>query len=110
MMPPVARGHHNAAVHALRERREVDHFGADEADVVDVDPGIGQPARQRVAQRLTREADIAADHDATRLEPGRIGAADDVSDLFVDLVGHAPAQIVGFEGGNSHVEEFRVRG
>ena len=82
----VARRHHDAAVHAFVERREVHALGAAQADVVDVDAGVVQPARRAPRTARARQADVAADDDALRLQELRVGAADAVGDVGVELV------------------------
>ena len=81
----VAGRDHDAAVHLARERREVDDFGAAEADVVDVDAGIEQALLERLAEQLAREPDVATDDHALRLQELRVGAADAIRDVFVQL-------------------------
>ena len=93
----VARRDHDAAVHLARERREVDDFGAAEADVVDVDAGVQQALLQRLAEQLAREPDVAADDHALRLHELRIRAADTIRDVLVQFVRDATAQVVRLE-------------
>ena len=81
----VAGGDHDAAVHLARERREVDDFGAAEADVVDVDAGVEQALLQRLAEQFAREPDVAAHDHTLRLHELGVGAADAIGDVFVQF-------------------------
>ncbi len=72
----VAGGDHDAAVEALGEGGEVDPFRAAEADVGDVDAGVGQAPDQCLAELFAGEADVAADADALGLQEGGVGLAD----------------------------------
>ena len=93
----VARRDHDAAVHLARERREVDDLGAAEADVVDVDARVEQALLERLAELLARQADVATDDHLLRLDELRVGAADAIGDVLVQLVRDAAAQVVGLE-------------
>ncbi|CCK15078.1 conserved hypothetical protein [Cronobacter universalis NCTC 9529] len=79
----VARGHFNAAVHAQMERREVNFFGAGQADIQHVDARVLQPFRQRQLQRFAGQTHIAAEHNGFRFQELAIGAADTPRDIFI---------------------------
>src|SRR5690606_17293309 len=93
----VAGGDDDAAVHVLVEGGEVHFLGAADADVVHVGTAVQQPARQRFADGRAGQPDVVADDHPLRREEFRIGAADPVSDVFVQLIGNAAAHVVGLE-------------
>ena len=93
----VAGRDHDAAVHLARESREIDHFGAAEADVVHIDARIQQALLQRLAQQFARQANVAADDHALRLDEFGVRATDAVRDVFVQLFGDAATEVVGLE-------------
>ena len=93
----VAGRDHDPAVEFLRERREINPLGAAQADVEYVHARIGQAADQRLGQFRARQADVAADRDALRLQPFGVGAADGVGRLGVEFLRDAATDVVGLE-------------
>ena len=93
----VACGDHDAAVELLAERREVDELGAAHADVEHVDARVREALDQRRSERRARRADVAADSDPPRLHERRVGPADPVGEVLVEVLGDAAANVVGFE-------------
>ena len=74
----MTRRHHDAAVHFLEERSEIDDFRAAQADVVNVYAGVEQALLERLAERLARQPDVAVDllaveaAEVVRLESGNL--------------------------------------
>ena len=96
----VAGRDHDPAIHVLVEGREIDLLGAAFADVENLHAFARESAGQRLAQFLARMADVAADDDALRLQVVGNRAPDAVTDIGIELVGDATADIVGFETGD----------
>jgi hypothetical protein len=72
-------------------------LGAAEADVEDVDARVREASDQRLGQLGAREADVAPDRHALRLQPLGIGPADRVGGFLVEFLGNASADVVGLE-------------
>jgi hypothetical protein len=107
----VTRGHHDPAVELAGERGVVDGLGAPEPDVEHVAAAVLQPLLQRRGERGARKADVVADCHAAGLHEGRVGAPDVPRKALVDLIGHAPAHVIGLERSQlGHGEFFLVWG
>ncbi len=79
------------------KRREVHELGAADADVEHVDAGVREPLDERLRDRRARGADVPADGDRPRRDEFGITPSDPVRDVLVELFGHAPANVIGFE-------------
>ncbi len=93
----VAGRHHDAAIHLELACREINHLGAADADIQYVTPGLGQALGNGGRQRFARVANIAAQHDALRVQELGGGVADAIGNVRVELVRDAPANIIGLE-------------
>src|SRR5580704_6403280 len=93
----VTGGHHDAAIVAAVEGREIDALGAAHTDVVDVHARIVKAPAQRSGETRTREPDVAPDHHALRRHELGIAASHAVGDVFVQLIGNSAAQVIGLE-------------
>ena len=103
----VARRDHDAAVELAARAvagggREIHALRAALADVVNVDPALGETARQRRRKRRAREAHVMADDHARRLHEAGIRPPHCEREVLVDLIGDATADVVGFESGEFH--------
>ncbi len=102
------RGRHgHAAVEPELADREIEHLGADHADVDDIGAAVGRALDQRCGHRRRREPHVAADGDPARLELLDVRAPDRVGALLVELGRIEPAHVVRLEG--SRVEHYRVK-
>ena len=97
----VAGGDFDATVDIEVEGGEVDFFGAGHAEVDDVAAGVHQAVGQGLLEALGGQAHVAADDDAPGIEELRIGAADAVGDVFVELGAELATDVIGFEAGQA---------
>ena len=95
----VRGGHDEPAVEAAVGDREVHHLGADEADVDDVGAAVAGALDRGRVQLGRRQAHVAPDRHAVRLEDLDVGAGGAVGAVGVELVGDEPADVVGLEDG-----------
>src|ERR671936_311824 len=93
----VRGGDLDPAVEAEVADGEVEHLGADEPELEDVYAGLRGAADGRRGHGRRGDAHVPADGDLPRLELLRVGAADRVRALLVELVGIDPADVVGLE-------------
>jgi hypothetical protein len=93
----VARRHHDAAIHLFGERGEVHALSAAKSDVIDVDTGIQQTLRERLAQLCARQSDVSTDDHSFRFQKLRVGAADAVRDTCIQLAGKSSPIVVCLE-------------
>ena len=90
-------GDAHATVEPELADRVVDHLGADHPEVEDVRAAVSGAVDQRSRHRRRRDAHVAADRDAARLEVLDVRAADRVRALLVQLVRIDAADVVGLE-------------
>ena len=96
-------GHLEAALVAVLADREVEHLGADLAEVDDVRAGVGRAPDRGRRDLGRREAHVAPDRHHLRLERGDVSAGECVCTLGVELVWHDSAHVVCLEhGGRQH--------
>ena len=86
-----------AALVAVLADGEVQHLGADEADLVDVAAGVERGLDGRLAELGRRQPHVAADRHRARLELVDVGAHDAVHAVGVQLVRDDAADVVGLE-------------
>ena len=98
----MAGGNLDTAVDVEMKGGEIDFLGADEADVDDVDAGVHQAFGQRLLERLTGQAHIAAHHDAAGFEEFAISAANAACDIFVEFITQPAPDVIGLEAGEFH--------
>ena len=106
----VRGGDHDAAVEPQLADREIDHLRPDHPDVQDVDAGVGGSPDDRRGHGRAGHAHVAPDGDVLRLEQLRVGAADRVGALLVELGRVDPADVVGLEdlGIEGHARMLRA--
>ena len=97
----VRRGHRDAAVELELADREIDHLRADHPEIEHLGSGIGCAFAHRRRHRRRRDAHVAADGDAFRLELLDERPADAVAAVLVDLRRVDPADVV-------RLEDFRL--
>ncbi len=93
----VARGDHDAAVHAQVAGGEIDHLRATQADVQHFHAGVHEPFGQHRGKLRRGQPHVVADHDRRRLDHRGVGAADAPGNLRVQVIGQAPADVVSLE-------------
>ena len=93
----VRGGDAHAALELELADRVVDHLGADQPEVEHVGAAVGCALDQGRGHRRRRDACVAADRDAARLEVLDVGAADRVCALLVELVRIEAADVVRLE-------------
>ncbi len=95
----VAGGHHDAAVDAGLECREIDFLGAAQAEVHYLSAVRDQAMGQRMQQVLARQPHVPPQRDALGGEAPGISRSQAIGDIRVQFVGHAAANVISFEAG-----------
>ena len=99
----VRGGHLEPALVAVLADREVEHLGADLAEIDDVGAGVGRAPDRGCRDLGRREAHVSPDRHDLGLERGDIPAGDCVCTVRVELVWHDSAHVVRLEhGGRQH--------
>ena len=93
----VRRRHHHAAVMAVLRHGEVEHVSGNHPVVDDVAALRGGTVDEGLGDRGRRQAHVAANRDALRLEVGDERRADGPRRLLVHLVGVGAANVVRLE-------------
>ena len=97
---------HDAAVRLEVHDPEIDHLGAAKTDVEHLDAGLFEPPRHGIGKLLARQAHVAPDDDALRVEEFRGRVADAVADVRVELVRNLATDVVGLEAGYRYRHGF----
>ena len=93
----VACRYHDAAIGTEMRRREIDHFGATEADVEDLNASVSDAAAYGVGEFCAGQANIPADDQALCAKELGRGVADSIHDVGIQLVRDLPTDVVGLE-------------
>src|SRR5258708_3620309 len=93
----MAGGDHHAAVVAVEGGREVDHLGADHAEVDHIDSSVVEALGEGFVEIGAAEADVVADADFGCAGLIGVGSTYVVSDFGIYLRRNLAAHVVGFE-------------
>ena len=88
---------HDAAAGFEKRRGEIDHLGATQANIENVDARLDQSFGDGFRELPARQAHVAADNDGPGVDEFRSGISDAIADVGVQLVWNLAPNIVGLE-------------